>query len=291
MQMEWVPPSKGAALNTASGVLGLAATRDQFIGWGPYLASSWARISDHPVEVLALIIAVGLLAYAHWQWVLGIVGFHAKPSAKWPTDKELGDEILAWLRKRASITDNTRQMSQKANGAVDISFSFTIADERPVTILKVANSQGIQLSARIQPSAEHARAIEGMEDAERKAMQDDVQLELVKFGIPIVATGHLAELTGEADGGDGGFGVLIGSALRVQQLSEADFVEQIDRVRRAIVVAQVLLRKHIRLASDRRGQPAPPAEDAIPPALATVPAATSTPPVPNTSEPQPSQGE
>lgn len=169
----------------------------------------------------------------------------------------MGDEVLSWARKRAATLDNTSD--QRAHSKKEVGFSFVMApDERPVNILKVVDQPGIQLTVRTVPTDEHEATVLGMDEADYRAMVDEITLELVTRVGPttVVAERIVSERGAPADknGDEIPVGAFIATGISAAALTESSFVEAVNMLRRGTVIAQTLIRKHVRLEDARRGR-------------------------------------
>ncbi len=276
MTMEWHRPSAVAALNAAAGIAGLYATRDDVIGWGPVLANGLRNISEHPDAAIALLFAGGLVAYANWRSILHVLGFRERPAPQWKNDDAISSSIHDWVKRGMTISDKTAQFRAKTP---EISFVLVLEAGAKVTVTKAKDVDALQVSGRVTPSEVHAASIYGMEDDDYHAMKDEIRLELVKFGVGAVIAERLVPGRGAEVDGDGDEipeGVFIAEVTPISAFSPDSLATAVNSIRRGIAIAQVVIRKHVRLEDARRGRPTKPAN--IAPELSVVASTSETTP-------------
>ena len=256
MSIEWETPSKGTVLSTLSSALGIYATRNEFIGWGPHAANALRTARDHPDAALALLVAAGLLIYSYWRPLIRMFGFREKPGPLWVDDRALANGILGWMRDRVTVTDHTAEVA-RSNPELSFNLSIEALDKRHITVAKVKGSASVQLSARIVPSGVHEPVIRAMTDSEYREMQDEISVELVKIGVQVVITSRILADRGRATDDQGNelpVGVFIGEQIPVATLTLGEFINSLNSMRRGTAIAQALVRKHVRTTSGRLGQ-------------------------------------
>ena len=213
-----------------------AVTLPEDLGTWEHRLNQLGKIAGgNPLSVFAIVVGLALLVYANWNSLARFFG-----RRRWRTDEDLGNELHDWLRRAQYQLQEIGPSDLAVN--VKLVFGFVATDplgNRPVTVLRVDGTPGILLQSRVQPTDEsnHRKVIEGMTSAQKSELTEDLGIELTRFGLGFYAEDILE-------------GVVISHGLIPNDsLTPWQFMEQVGRVSRAILLVQSIVSRHVRLAN------------------------------------------
>lgn len=207
-------------------IIGLAS----FQTWRNRLGEAGWAIHDNPVATGLAVFGLLVIAVGQWEAIRSSL-FGSK---RWRTDKELGDELNTWLRQAGFALQDAPPGSKSEKATFQ--FSATMF-ERATAVAKMRGDPVVVLTCRIKPSPEHAVVIADMSPVQLEEMREDIAIELLRLALTFDAT----DPTGR--------GVTVIDRLFITDaLTQWEFVERVTSMSRAVLLAQVLIGRHVRQA-------------------------------------------
>ncbi len=205
------------------------------------LGRSWERIrsvgemaGDNPIAAAALAVSIAVFLWANSEPIQRFLG-----GRRWHTDQELGDELHGWLR------ESGYQLQDLPSTGAAFNFSATGPNtSRPVNVSKAPNAPGFLLTGIIMVDAAHTDAVKEMTDDEMEDLRGDLGVELARSPLPLSFSG--LDLLGQ------GF-LVQHPMLATDTLTKSAFMERVVRVSAAMMLTQILMRRHIRRVQQRLG--------------------------------------
>lgn len=237
--MDWLQKNRtklsgvGGAVITIAGFASFQTWRDRLgdIGWA---------IHDNKVATAIVVFGILIILLGQWNAIRAFI-FGTK---RWPTDKDLGDEIHDWLRESGYTL-------QEHLGESHLSFNFagTMPNtNRPVNVAKPVGMNAILLTVRVVLDDDQIAIAKTMKEDEMEDMMGDMALEVARSPMAI-----------SIDGTDP-----IGSGITLQHpravsdtMTKSQFMEWNVRMSLAAMLLQIVLRRHIRRAKQRLGDSPP----------------------------------
>jgi len=217
---------------TVIALIGLVSLPQDAGTWWGHLQDVGALLKGNPVSGVALAFGIVLLGWGYRDDLRRRLG-HSK---RWRSDKELEDELSSWLREAGySIVQQPT--------IPGVSFVFTATSvERPVTVVRPANSPSLSLQTIVKPGPPHDSVIAAMDENQTSSLKEDVGIELARFGLNF----SLLDILGEGM-------VLACPIVFSDTLTKYQFVDRVNFVTRAILLVQAIVTKHVREAQQRQG--------------------------------------
>ena len=228
-------------------IIGLVTLPDALSVWKQRVSDVLDIAAGNPLSAGAILIGLILLTVANWNQI-GRMLFGEKQIPRWPTDKELGDEIHGWLRHlHWQLRDLGETDIEPSQGALSFGFVATDPVRRSITVVKLRDEPVVRLQAAVKPSSiteagqtrSHHQIVQEMSKAQKDSMIEEIGLELARTGLGFTAQDF-------DEGGIQFFSIFVPD----ESITAAQFMGAVQLISRATLVVQVISRKHIRMADN-----------------------------------------
>lgn len=236
---------QGRSLNLVGAIItaiGLITLPDDIAMWIDRLGGLVEAVRENPISGLAALIGIVILLFANRDMLSRMFG-----ARRWRTDIALGDELNQWLRRARYQMQDIRSQDLEDPSRDTLSFGFVARmGGRAVAVMKLVGEPGVRLQAEVIVTDEenHRQIIQNMNKQQRDALLEDIGIELARSGL--------------------GFAVrdLIENGVRIvhgiipsESMTQYQFLSHVGLVERAILLVQLIVRRHVRLANAAASEP------------------------------------